>query len=99
MLLLDNFVHSDLHPGNIMIKFSKPPTTRFLLGSIFHSLFHKGEIAHVPETLTVDSESDKIVSELSKLIDQPDAWRAQLTKLGAEGYIPEIVLIDAGLVD
>ncbi|KAJ7110024.1 hypothetical protein C8R44DRAFT_842462 [Mycena epipterygia] len=98
MLLLDNFVHSDLHPGNIMIKFSKPPTTRFLLGSIFHSLFHKGEIGHVPEALTVDSESDQIVSDLSKLIDHPAAWRAQLNKLGAEGYIPEIVFIDAGLV-
>ncbi|KAJ7751308.1 hypothetical protein DFH07DRAFT_826829 [Mycena maculata] len=98
MLLLDNFVHSDLHPGNIMIKFSKPPTTRFLLDSIFRSLFQKGEVGHVPETLTVDSESDQIVSDLTKLIDQPSAWRAQLHKLGAEGYIPEIVFIDAGLV-
>ncbi|KAJ7786513.1 hypothetical protein B0H16DRAFT_1401691 [Mycena metata] len=98
MLLLDNFVHSDLHPGNIMIKFSKPPTTRFLLGSIFHSLFHKGEIGHVPETLVVDSDSDQIVAELSKLADQPSAWRAQLYKLGDEGYIPELVFIDAGLV-
>ncbi|KAJ7103337.1 hypothetical protein B0H15DRAFT_767664 [Mycena belliarum] len=98
MLLLDNFVHSDLHPGNIMIKFSKPPTTRLLLKSIFQSLSHKGEIGHVPETLTVDSESDQIVAELTKLIDQPAAWRAQLHKLGAEGYIPEIVFIDAGLV-
>ncbi|KAJ7705983.1 hypothetical protein B0H17DRAFT_1035137 [Mycena rosella] len=98
MLLLDNFVHSDLHPGNIMIKFSKPPTTRFLLGSIFHSMFHKSEIGHIPETLTVDSESDQIVAELTKLIDSPAAWRAQLNKLGAEGYIPEIVFIDAGLV-
>ncbi|KAJ7492434.1 hypothetical protein FB451DRAFT_1336356 [Mycena latifolia] len=98
MLLLDNFVHSDLHPGNIMIKFSKPPTTRLLLGSIFHSLFHKDEIGHVPETLTVDSDSDKIVADLTKLIDHPSAWRAQLNKLGTEGYVPEIVFIDAGLV-
>jgi aarF domain-containing kinase len=98
MLLLDNFVHSDLHPGNIMIKFSKPPTTRFLLGSIFHSLFHKGEIGHVPEVHLPDSDSDEIVSQLTKLVDDPAAWRAKLNKLGAEGYIPEIVFIDAGLV-
>ncbi|KAJ6575310.1 hypothetical protein B0H19DRAFT_1208715 [Mycena capillaripes] len=98
MLLLDNFVHSDLHPGNIMIKFSKPPTTRFLLGSIFHSLFHKGEIGHTPEAQIVDSDSDQIVSDLTKVIDDPAAWRAKLYKLGAEGYIPEIVFIDAGLV-
>ncbi|KAJ6520016.1 hypothetical protein C8R45DRAFT_44554 [Mycena sanguinolenta] len=95
MLLLDNFVHSDLHPGNIMIKFSKPATTRFLLGSIFRSLFHKGELGyeHAP-----DSVSDQIVSELHKLIDDPVAWRAKLNTLGAEGYVPEIVFIDAGLV-
>ncbi|KAJ7170068.1 hypothetical protein C8R46DRAFT_896704 [Mycena filopes] len=98
MLLLDNFVHSDLHPGNIMIKFSKPPTTRFLLGCIFNSLFHRSEIGHVPETLVPDSHSDQIVAELHKLADQPSAWRAKLHKLGDEGYIPEIVFIDAGLV-
>ncbi|KAJ7925971.1 hypothetical protein B0H13DRAFT_2229548 [Mycena leptocephala] len=80
MLLLDNFVHSDLHPGNIMIKFS----------SIFHSLFHKVAFC--------DSESDQIVSDLSKLIDDPPAWRAKLNELGTQGYIPEIVFIDAGLV-
>ncbi|KAF7339305.1 ABC1-domain-containing protein [Mycena sanguinolenta] len=96
MLLLDNFVHSDLHPGNIMIKFSKPATTRFLLGSIFRSLFHKGELGY--EVHAPDSDSDQIVSELHKLIDDPAAWRAKLNTLGAEGYIPEIVFIDAGLV-
>ncbi|KAJ6503344.1 hypothetical protein C8R47DRAFT_199420 [Mycena vitilis] len=98
MLLLDNFVHSDLHPGNIMIKFSKPPTTRFLLGSIFHSIFHRTEIGHTAETNVVDSESDQIVSDLAKLIDDPPAWRAKLNHLGEEGYVPEIVFIDAGLV-
>ncbi|KAJ7631127.1 hypothetical protein FB45DRAFT_917590 [Roridomyces roridus] len=98
MLLLDNFVHSDLHPGNIMIKFSKPATTRSLLANIAYSLFHKGELGHVPETLATDSDSDRIVGDLTKLIDRPSAWRAELHKLGEEGYIPEIVFIDAGLV-
>ncbi|KAJ6621168.1 protein kinase [Mycena sp. CBHHK59/15] len=96
MLLLDNFVHSDLHPGNIMIKFSKPPTTRFLLDSIFKSLFYKGDNLH--EMPSDYSESDQIVSHLRELIDSPSAWRAQLEQLGKEGYIPEIVFIDAGLV-
>lgn len=39
MLLLDNFVHSDLHPGNIMVKFYKP-TTRFVYQNILASIFH-----------------------------------------------------------
>ena len=32
MLLLDNFVHSDLHPGNIMVKFSRSSTSDVLKG-------------------------------------------------------------------
>ncbi|KAK7064072.1 ABC1-domain-containing protein [Favolaschia claudopus] len=95
MLLLDNFVHSDLHPGNIMIKFSKPPTTRMLLSNVFRSLFRKGEVGYTPAP---DSDSDQIVSELGHVIDDPAAWRTRLNDLGAEGYVPEIVFIDAGLV-
>jgi aarF domain-containing kinase len=96
MLLLDNFVHSDLHPGNIMIKFSKPPTTRFLLANIFNTLFRKKQ--DVPVAPPDDSESDQIVADLTKLIHSPAAWRAKLGQLGQAGYVPEIVFIDAGLV-
>ncbi|KAJ7293143.1 hypothetical protein C8J57DRAFT_17151 [Mycena rebaudengoi] len=96
MLLLDNFVHSDLHPGNIMIKFSKPPTTRFLLANIFNTLFRKKQ--DVPVAPPDDSESDQIVADLTKLIHSPAAWRAKLGELGQAGYVPEIVFIDAGLV-
>ncbi|KAF8304998.1 ABC1-domain-containing protein [Clavulina sp. PMI_390] len=39
MLLLDNFVHSDLHPGNIMVKFYKP-TTSYVYKNIFASIFN-----------------------------------------------------------
>ncbi|CAK5264490.1 unnamed protein product [Mycena citricolor] len=98
MLLLDNFVHSDLHPGNIMIKFGKPPSTSLLLRNIFNSFFHRAETGHVPEALVSDSESDRVVSELMDLAHNPTAWRAKLDQLGAEGYVPEIIFIDAGLV-
>ncbi|KAJ7225317.1 hypothetical protein GGX14DRAFT_419995 [Mycena pura] len=98
MLLLDNFVHSDLHPGNIMLKFSKPPTTSLLLGNIFRSLFSKGQATEEFLPPTDGAASDQVVSELRKLIDNPSAWRAKLNDLGAEGYVPEIVFIDAGLV-
>jgi aarF domain-containing kinase len=96
MLLLDNFVHSDLHPGNIMIKFIKPPSTKLLLQNIFTSIFNP---SHSPHPLPVDeSDSDRIVSRLRTLIDSPSAWRAELASLSQNGYIPEIVFIDAGLV-
>jgi len=45
MLLLDNFVHSDLHPRNIniMVKFSRPLTTYDLLRGVFDNIFTKAD--------------------------------------------------------
>ncbi len=102
MLLLDNFVHADLHPGNIMIKFSKAPTTRMLLGNIYNYLFKhpKDEHGHLTSSMiSADySDSDSIVSRLRSLKDAPDQWHSELKELHSKGYIPEIVFIDAGLV-
>ncbi|KAG5644627.1 hypothetical protein DXG03_008105 [Asterophora parasitica] len=102
MLLLDNFVHSDLHPGNILIKFTRPPSTQQLLKNLYHSLFTThadSEAAQAPSALPAyDTASDQIVSRLRTLIPFPAAWRAELTSLFEAGYVPEIVFIDAGLV-
>lgn len=105
MLLLDNFVHSDLHPGNIMIKFAKPPSTRALLKNLWAGLFPKPSVnpstgADLPSSPHSDdlSESDDIVTQLRSLYSTPVAWRAELQSLFEKGYIPEIVFIDAGLV-
>jgi aarF domain-containing kinase len=94
MLLLDNFVHSDLHPGNIMIKFSRPESTAALLSHLLTSLFRSPSTPPLPDY----SESDSIVSNLLTLANSPKAWRDELTSLWEKGYIPEIVFIDAGLV-
>lgn len=104
MLLLDNFVHADLHPGNIMIKFSKPPSTRLLLKNLYHTMFPSSTTPdphniEAPLILPADySESDAIVSHLRTLTSSPAAWREELSSLHEAGYIPEIVFIDAGLV-
>ncbi|KAG6817755.1 hypothetical protein H0H87_004546 [Tephrocybe sp. NHM501043] len=96
MLLLDNFVHSDLHPGNILIKFTKPPTAKELLTNLYHN---PDVETHQPLDLPANSaQSDEIVSRLRALISSPKAWSAELTSLYDEGFIPEIVFIDAGLV-
>ncbi|KAG6914635.1 hypothetical protein DXG01_016196 [Tephrocybe rancida] len=97
MLLLDNFVHSDLHPGNILIKFTKPPSTKELLLDLYHTIFPDDD--KPPQPLPADdAQSDKIVSRLRALIPSPSAWSAELISLHKEGFIPEIVFIDAGLV-
>lgn len=98
MLLLDNFVHSDLHPGNIMIKFCKPPSTKLLLQNLYNTIFHTHTPSDIPLPPADYSESDTIVAHLRTLIPSPTAWRAELTALHAAGYVPEIVFIDAGLV-
>ncbi|KAH8119850.1 hypothetical protein DFH11DRAFT_1685326 [Phellopilus nigrolimitatus] len=77
MLLLDNFVHSDLHPGNIMIKFYKP-STRFLLKGMWASFWGTKQ----PEDP----------------LHAPDDNADDLHALSEQGYLPEIVFLDAGLV-
>jgi aarF domain-containing kinase len=102
MLLIDNFVHADLHPGNIMIKFTKPASTRDLLRDLCNNIFNSNREANDKTETTLlpanHSDSDKIVSRLRTLAQSPAAWREELTSLYKAGYIPEIVFIDAGLV-
>src|ERR1700722_5295290 len=96
MLLLDNFVHSDLHLGNIMIKFIKPQSTKLVLQNLFTSIFRPNDTS---ESLPEDhSDSDSIVNQLRMLTDSPSSWRAKLVSLSQRGYIPEIVFVDAGLI-
>ncbi|KAN0100296.1 hypothetical protein V8E55_000280 [Tylopilus felleus] len=96
MLLLDNFVHSDLHPGNIMIKFTRPLATRDIIRHMFHALVsrhNESDTGVQPST-----ESDAIVSRLKQLNNSPQEWRDTLQHISDQGYIPEIVFIDVGLV-
>lgn len=95
MLLIDNFVHSDLHPGNIMIKFFKP-TTRSILSSLVATVFDRPE----PDAAAAPSNVNgiDIVHRLRDLKHDRAAWLQELEKLDAEGYQPEIVFIDTGLV-
>jgi len=96
MLLLDNFVHSDLHPGNILIKFVKQPSTMDVLKNLWNAILHKKVIQHdTPEHHS--REYEEIVHRLQKLRTSPVAWRNELVQLQSNGYMPEIVFIDAGL--
>jgi aarF domain-containing kinase len=96
MLLLDNFVHSDLHPGNILIKFVKQPSTMDVLKNVWHAVLHKNspQLEHPEHDV---HGCDEIVYRLQKLRAYPSAWRKELVQLQSDGYMPEIVVIDAGL--
>lgn len=94
MLLLDNFVHADLHPGNIMIKFYKP-TTRDMFYNFFSSIFNS---AGPPLNVHAHAESDLIVAHLRQVSQSPEEWHQALHELELDGYQPELVFLDAGLV-
>ncbi|KZS96076.1 ABC1-domain-containing protein [Sistotremastrum niveocremeum HHB9708] len=93
MLLLDNFVHSDLHPGNIMVKFYKPDTKSILKG-IWASLFSSAD----EQEFQPAPNADAATARLRPLKHSPEKWKDELQALFDEGYHPELVFIDTGLV-
>lgn len=101
MLLLDNFTHADLHPGNIMLKFYKP-TTRSLLHGLLTRVLSKFDSDYATGAAKgakrIDDQTDQtVVADLLKLKGDQDAWLDELERLDGEGYQPELIFLDAGL--
>ena len=88
MLLIDNFVHADLHPGNIMVRFYKPEQIDLSLGR------------HKQSDSPVDSEdvTEEVLQQLRPHRHHPAEWVHQLENIDKEGYRPQLIFIDAGLV-
>jgi aarF domain-containing kinase len=89
MLLIDNFVHADLHPGNIMVRFyqsSKP-----------HLPFQKRKTEDPQEQPDV---TEQVLARLRPFRHRKDtiAWENELQKIDKEGFRPQLIFIDTGLV-
>lgn len=101
MLLLDNFTHADLHPGNIMIKFFHPTrSTNFqaFLARIMSNFDSDYKVGGPKGPVSADDQAEEdVVARLKGLKHDQTAWLAELERLDAVGYQPELVLIDAGL--
>ncbi|KAK0615724.1 hypothetical protein B0T17DRAFT_497129 [Bombardia bombarda] len=89
MLLLDNFIHADLHPGNIMVRFyeSEKPSLR---------LHRRNEKPYAGQQS--DDATETVLSRLRPFRDNKDLWEAELAKIDREGFRPQLIFIDTGLV-
>lgn len=85
MLLLDNFIHADLHPGNIYVRLYKKGR---------HNI---GDIVLGPEDPTTSQEIEEITQKLNAISDKAE-WNKEVSRLDSEGYYPQICFIDVGLV-
>lgn len=84
MLILDNFVHADLHPGNMMVRFYKNEMFK-----------HEKEYKIVKSSN--EHETNKITNELLGLKDDAE-WCSKLESLYEDGYHAEICFLDVGLI-
>jgi aarF domain-containing kinase len=90
MLLIDNFVHADLHPGNIMVRFYKP-------SELDLSLRKHSRATDAPTRAEVDV-TEAVLARLRPHTDNVKHWEAALAQLNNEGYRPQLIFIDTGLV-
>ncbi|KEF58967.1 Atypical/ABC1/ABC1-C protein kinase [Exophiala aquamarina CBS 119918] len=92
MLLIDNFVHSDLHPGNIMVNFYKPTQPDVRLPY----LSRQDPTEPLSES-EIDS-SEAVLCRLRPHTGNKGEWISALDQIDKEGYRPQLIFIDTGLV-
>ncbi len=91
MLLIDNFVHADLHPGNIMVNFYRP------VRSELPSYLTRQDVSQ-PSTASDIDASEAVLSRLRPHIGKKKEWLDALVDIENDGYIPQLIFIDTGLV-
>ena len=96
MLLLDNFIHADLHPGNIMVRFYKPAKID-VKSNLPRALQSKAGVK-VAEVQQGEDVTEKVLERLRPHRHEKNAWLETLSQIDKEGYRPQMIFIDTGLV-
>jgi aarF domain-containing kinase len=83
--------------GNIMVRFYKPTSSDFLSPWIkkLAGKEEKVETTFIPHS---SAAADDLVHELSAIAHDKEKWLDRLEELAEQGYAPQLVFIDAGLV-
>jgi aarF domain-containing kinase len=89
MVLIDNFIHADLHPGNIMVRFYKPERVEVPTFS---------RAPHEKRPQDSADVTEEVLGRLRPFKKNPREWQAQLKQIDDEGYRPQLIFIDTGLV-
>ncbi|KAI0169302.1 ABC1 family protein [Hypoxylon sp. FL1284] len=92
MLLIDNFVHADLHPGNIMVRFYQAYQPNLSL--------HDSSNGQKPHPEDQADVTEQVLARLRpyRKKQDPAAWEAELKMIDKEGFRPQLIFIDTGLV-
>ena len=109
MLLVDNFIHADLHPGNIMVRFYKPATIGVPVSVDVFSRTRKDQggqeevQVQMPKPLlspedTLQDVTEEVLTKLRPHRHDKSTWTAELERIDKEGYRPQLIFIDTGLV-
>lgn len=92
MLLIDNFIHADLHPGNIMVRFHQPAQVN--VGKSLSQRFRRD--SPLPEK---DRDvTDEVLARLRPYRKDKAKWLDTLSQIDKEGLRPQLIFIDTGLV-
>ena len=91
MLLIDNFIHADLHPGNIMVRFYQAAKPNL---SFRQALSKPAPPEDQPDV------TEQVLERLRPFRHSKDkeGWQAELAKISTEGYHAQLIFIDTGLV-
>ncbi|OLL24650.1 ABC1 family protein, mitochondrial [Neolecta irregularis DAH-3] len=86
MLLIDNFIHADLHPGNIMVSFyrKKNPISFTSRGN--------------DSAMDAYEATSQAIKRLQPHKRNPLEWNIELQRLEQDGFHPRLIFIDTGLV-
>ena len=96
MLLIDNFIHADLHPGNIMVRFYKP--AKIDVRSNLPKALQNRAGVKVAEVQKGEDVTETVLARLRPHRHEKGAWVDTLSQIDREGYRPQLIFIDTGLV-